>query len=165
LIRVITDGMSRPFVWGGAKKWIGSWAVELQDEVGSRLFGGVGEVADWPNTPSMEYQAIIEALTLLNDVGGMEIEMFCDAKQVVSQLNGLYKVRKGMYVARYKMAKELMEKMVSEGRKVKIVHVTREKTKLADLYARRIDRKARELVQKIGWTLAVAERFKSIGVE
>jgi len=78
-----------------------------------------------------EYSAVIEALKWVvnNFPPGLEINFFSDSKLMVSQLNGLYKIKNQNLRLLILKVKELEMKT---GAKIFYHHIPREENKLAD---------------------------------
>jgi ribonuclease HI len=76
-----------------------------------------------------EYLALLRTLDLAEELGADELEVRSDSLLVVSQVNGLYKIKNPglkLYIS------QLQEKIRKAKLKFSIVHIPRELNKLAD---------------------------------
>lgn len=76
-----------------------------------------------------EYTALVEGLTMLNNMHFDEADCYLDSELVVKQLNGSYKVKNSRILVFWKKIKELEKSFKA----VNYSHVTRDKNKTADL--------------------------------
>ncbi len=76
-----------------------------------------------------EYEALIQALELVQRHGGVEkITCYLDSELIVKQLTGLYKIKND----KIKEFKEKLDSITQNLGKIEYIHLKREKNKLAD---------------------------------
>ena len=81
-----------------------------------------------------EYLALLRSIDLAEELGADELEVRSDSLLVVSQVNGLYKIKNRDIKI---FVKQLHEKLGKAKLKLKIVHVPRELNTLADKLAKK----------------------------
>ncbi len=127
MIEVFTDGLCMPVNPGGTA----TFGFEIRRD-GRRIYedcGVVGEGEKMSNNVA-EYQAVQKAAAWLASKGLAvdEIVFKSDSKLVVNQMNGEWKVDKGLYVDYYERALEAVRKL---GR-TRFVWIPREENSYAD---------------------------------
>jgi ribonuclease HI len=81
-----------------------------------------------------EYLALLRGVEIAQKLGAVEIEVKSDSQLVVSQMNGLYKIKNPDLKI---LAKEIFERIRSSRMKFRIVHIPRELNKTADKLAKK----------------------------
>jgi ribonuclease HI len=76
-----------------------------------------------------EYMALLKSIDLAEELGADELEVRSDSLLVVSQVNGLYKIKNSDIKS---FVKQLFEKIEKTKLKFKITHIPRELNKVAD---------------------------------
>ena len=131
MIDVFVDGLVEPVNPGG----IGAIGVIVyrQAKIIFRRGKVVGKGAEMSNNRA-EYEALVEALQWLLDNGFQEerILVHSDSSMLVNQMQGKWKVRKGLYVVAYKKAGTLAEQFTS----LSFQWIPREENEEADLLSR-----------------------------
>jgi len=124
-IKIFTDG--------GARGNPGPTAigVAIFGEESGKIMEKFGRVLGETTNNVAEYSAVIEALKWVasNLPPGLEINFFSDSKLMVSQLNGLYKIKNHNLRLLILKVKELE---METGAKIFYHHIPREENKLAD---------------------------------
>jgi len=78
-----------------------------------------------------EYYGLIEGLKKLNELKIDRVKIFSDSRLLVNQINGNFKVKEERLKKLFLEAKKLL----SEFKYYEIIHIPREKNKIADNYA------------------------------
>lgn len=116
---------------GGARGNPGPAAIGvlLCDEKGTALFEQGETIGDTTNNVA-EYQAVIKALTLAQEVGAAEITHHMDSELVTKQLTGEYRLKAEHLKPLFLKVKDLEKKF----KKITYIHVprTHERIKRAD---------------------------------
>jgi ribonuclease HI len=81
-----------------------------------------------------EYLALLRSIELAEKLGADELEVKSDSELVVSQINGLYKIKHPDLKV---LVKTVFEKIQTTGIKFSIVHIPREFNKVADKLAKK----------------------------
>ncbi|MFZ1083296.1 MAG: ribonuclease HI family protein [Candidatus Kryptoniota bacterium] len=81
-----------------------------------------------------EYLALLRSVELAEKLGADELEVKSDSQLVVSQMNGLYKIKHPDLKV---LVKEIFEKIQSTKIKFSIMHIPREFNKMADKLAKK----------------------------
>ncbi|HUI31843.1 MAG TPA: ribonuclease HI family protein [Candidatus Acidoferrales bacterium] len=76
-----------------------------------------------------EYMALLKSIDLAEELGADELEVRSDSLLVVSQVNGLYKIKNSTIKI---LAKQVYDKIKAAKMKFKIIHIPRELNKAAD---------------------------------
>ena len=76
-----------------------------------------------------EYMALLKSIDLAEELGADELEVMSDSLLVVSQVNGLYKIKNPDIKL---FVKEIHDRLMKLNMKFKIQHVPREMNKAAD---------------------------------
>jgi len=114
--------------------------VVIQDAEGKVLreyFEGIGHGTN----NRAEYMALLRSIDLAREFNADELEVRSDSLLVVSQMNGLYKIRDS---AIRSFVKEIRDKLKELNMKFEINHVPREMNKAAD----RLSKKGAGLVKE-----------------
>lgn len=112
--------------------------IVITDGDGQTLFAG-GFFLGHNTNNQAEYEAILRAIKLAEELGGTHLEIYSDSELIVKQINGQYRVKKPHLKEYYRQIIESMEKFDS----VTVQHVYRCENVLADeLVNRAIDAKA-----------------------
>jgi len=106
-ITVYVDGLCEPVNPGGTATYGHIVRNESTTEV-VRKFGVVGRGSKMSNNVA-EYAALCEALTFLvnENLNRLPTEVRSDSRLLVNQMNGNWKIRKGLYVKKCFEAKRL----------------------------------------------------------
>lgn len=80
-----------------------------------------------------EYQALLHGLQLAQELGGTEIQVFCDSELIVKQINGLYRVKNAKLKPLYAQAIAC----IRDFSQAKVSHVYREENHQADALVNR----------------------------
>lgn len=127
MIEVYTDGLCMPVNPGGTA----TFGFEIRRD-GRRIYedcGVVGEGEKMSNNVA-EYQAVQKAAVWLTSKGldADDIVFKSDSKLVVNQMNGEWKVDKGLYVEYYERALQEVRKLGQ----ARFIWIPREKNSYAD---------------------------------
>jgi ribonuclease HI len=132
VIEVYTDGLCMPVNPGGTA----TFGFEIRQN-GRRIYEDCGVVGEGPEMSNnvAEYQAVQRAATWLAAKGlGWEEAVFkSDSKLVVNQMNGEWRVDKGLYVNYHQRALEAVRKL---GR-TRFIWIPREQNEYADALTER----------------------------
>ncbi len=107
--------------------------VVLKDSEGKVLVEHFEHLGHGTNNRA-EYMALLRSIELAEKLGGDELEVLSDSQLVVSQMNGVYKVKNGDIKA---LVLKVRERLARSGLKFRIVHVRREFNKEADKLAKK----------------------------
>ena len=141
LIEVYFDGLCQPVNPGGIACY--AFVVKSQGNTIHSSYGIAAEPFSKDATNNVaEYTALIKALEWLvaKNLYSSAIKIIGDSKLVVSQLNGLYKVKSKRILPLYRKARDLKESFKA----IKICLVPREENKEADGLTNRAYREALE---------------------
>jgi len=107
-----------------------SLGVVVNDPAGKRL-GQCGRCLGAQTNNTAEYEALLEALRLAEQLGGKKLVIRSDSQLWVRQFNGQYRVKQPHLQQLHSRALQLARKFES----VELVHVPREENQEADLLA------------------------------
>jgi ribonuclease HI len=107
--------------------------VVLQDSLG-RILAEHSEFLGHGTNNRAEYLALLRSIELAEKVGADELEVRSDSQLVVSQMNGLFKIKNRDL---QKLVKEIREKIKLSQLKFSVIHISRESNKLADKLAKK----------------------------
>jgi len=129
-IVVYVDGLCEPMNPGGTATY--GYIVRNETDVVRRL-GVVGHGPKMSNNVA-EYAALCEALTfqVRKKLITIPTEVRSDSRLLVNQMNGNWKVRKGLYVQRYLEAKDL----AGQFERITFKWIPREENEEADALSR-----------------------------
>ena len=120
-LKIWTDGGSR-----GNPGPAGA-GVFITDGANQELFARGFYLGNTTNNVA-EYMGLIHALQKARELGGKSLDIFCDSKLMVKQVNGQYKVKSANLKPLYRQVRELMERFDS----VRVQHVYRSDNSKAD---------------------------------
>lgn len=114
---------------GGARGNPGPAAigVAIYSENDTVLFQAGEYIGETTNNQA-EYKALIKAMEQAGNMGATELVCYLDSELVVKQMQGKYKIREAGLQSLATIALKMMKSFSS----VELVHVRREKNKLAD---------------------------------
>ena len=94
--------------------------------------------AGWNDVPHLDEQTMAELLEIIaeNVVSGRSVLIRTDSMMVVTQLNGVRRAKKGMYIEQYRRGAAALEACDQKGILVDIVWVPREQNEEADRLTR-----------------------------
>jgi len=124
LAEVYIDGLCRPL---GPTR-VAAYGFVIRTPGAIVEGSGIAGVGSGVSSNLAEYSALIEALRKSLEMGINEVVVNSDSKLLVSQMRGLWKVRKGMYVGKHAEAAELSKKF----RGIEFRWVPREENREAD---------------------------------
>ncbi len=107
--------------------------VVLQDSQGKILAEHSESLGRGTNNRA-EYLALMRSVELAEELGADELEVRSDSQLVVSQINGLFKIKNRELQA---LVREIRGKIKASQLKFSIVHIPRESNKLADKLAKK----------------------------
>ncbi len=96
---------------------------------GTKLIAQFGRYIGKTTNNIAEYTAVLNAVEYLKQIGETEAEIRSDSELLVKQFKGEYKVKN-------KSIKQIYDKILSYGIKLKFKHIPREKNKIADNIAK-----------------------------
>lgn len=121
-LRIWTDGGSR-----GNPGPAGAGVV-IRDTGGKTLFkGGFFIVGEATNNVA-EYEGILHGLVAAKDLGGTQLDIFCDSDLLVKQINGQYRVKN----AHLKLYHRQVMDLINQFEQVTVKHVYRDDNTAAD---------------------------------
>lgn len=107
--------------------------VVLKDSGGKVLVEHFEHLGNGTNNRA-EYMALLRSIELAEKLGCDELEVRSDSQLVVSQINGVYKIKNGDIRA---LVQKVREKLATSRLKFTIVHVRRELNREADKLAKK----------------------------
>ena len=107
--------------------------VVLQDSKGKILVEHFEHLGHGTNNRA-EYLALLRCIELAHKLGADELEVRSDSQLVVSQMNGLYKIKNRDLQT---LVREIRERIKNSNLKFSITHVPREFNKEADKLAKK----------------------------
>ncbi len=107
--------------------------VVLQDSEGKILVEHFEHLGHGTNNRA-EYLALLRSVELAHKFGADELEVRSDSQLVVSQMNGLYKIKNRDLQT---LVREIREKIKNSNFKFSIIHIPREFNKAADKLAKK----------------------------
>jgi len=102
--------------------------VVIQDAEGRVLREHFENIGHGTNNRA-EYMALLRSIDLARELGASELEVRSDSLLVVSQVNGLYKIKNTDIKS---FVKDIQDRLKESSLIFKIVHIPREKNKAAD---------------------------------
>jgi ribonuclease HI len=129
MIKVYVDGLCEPINPGG----IATYGYVFKGDINGEWRGFVGQGKGMSNNVA-EYAGLIQALQRLSRLNAYhkEIIVHSDSTLLVNQMSGKMRVRKGLYVPYYKMARNLSTTFSS----LNFIHIPREQNTEADELSR-----------------------------
>ncbi len=124
-VLIYTDGGSD----GNDQGYIGIGIIEKDTE---EIVYGDGHAIGQATNNEAEYSALIAALYVAQEMGATDVEVNCDSKLVVNQVNGTWQVHKNhlqMYVEEVLKEKEKFDRF-------EVKWIPRRENKLADALSR-----------------------------
>ena len=129
------DGACGPVNPGGTA----TYGVMIKDQDGTVLVwehGFVGEGSAMSNNLA-EYAGVLHVLKYLRSRPPGRVIIHGDSKLVINQLNGKWRIRKGLYLSIAMEAKELLAHLKGLGWQINFCWIPRDKTRNATRYRRR----------------------------
>lgn len=128
MITVYIDGLAEPRNPG-----IGTFGYVIYND-GKKIKESNGFAGESVTNNYAEYTALLKALKELVELGLTMEELIIksDSRLLVKQMSGIWKVKKGAYIERYKEVNELAKRFAS----IKFVWIPREENREADLLSR-----------------------------
>jgi len=121
-LRIWTDGGSRGNPGPAAA------GVVIRDAEGEAIFrGGFFIVGEATNNVA-EYEGILRGLLAAKDLGGTQLNIFCDSDLMVKQINGQYRVKN----AHLKLYHRQVMELINQFEQVTVKHVYRDDNTAAD---------------------------------
>ena len=129
------DGACGPANPGGTA----TYGVMIKDQEGTILVwehGLVGEGSAMSNNVA-EYAGVLQVLKYLSTRPPGRVTIHGDSKLVVSQLNGKWRMRKGLYLSTAKEAKALLAHLHSRGWEINLCWIPRAQNEECDALSKR----------------------------
>ncbi len=121
-LRIWTDGGSR-----GNPGPAGAGVV-IRDAEGETLFSGGFFIVGEATNNVAEYEGILRGLVAAKDLGGTQLDIFCDSDLLVKQVNGQYRVKN----AHLKLYHRQVMDLINQFEQVTVKHVYRDDNTAAD---------------------------------
>jgi ribonuclease HI len=121
-LRIWTDGGSR-----GNPGPAGAGVV-IRDAEGKTLFSGGFFIVGEATNNVAEYEGILRGLVAAKDLGGTQLDIFCDSDLLVKQVNGQYRVKN----AHLKLYHRQVMDLINQFEQVTVKHVYRNDNTAAD---------------------------------
>lgn len=143
MIICYVDGLCESAYEGGPQNpgGVATYGYRIEREDGSFLAEGSGVIGEGGGMTSVgaEYEALSQALSyLLNaNITSEKVDVRSDNRQLVYQMKGDWKIRRGAYIAKYESAKAL----VSRFSQIDYTWIPRESNIEADELSRRAYRR------------------------
>ncbi|MEM1573334.1 MAG: ribonuclease HI [Candidatus Methanomethylicaceae archaeon] len=132
MIIVFIDGLVEPINPGGVATY--GFVIYNNETKLLEKFGVIGKGPLMSNNLA-EYYALYEALKFLieNKLNNEEIIVKSDSQLLVNQMNGLWKIKGGLYYPIYKKVSNFLKKFLN----IKFIWIPREQNIEADLLSRK----------------------------
>jgi ribonuclease HI len=122
VIEIYVDGLAEPTNPG-----IGTYGFAIYKD-GVKIRKGCGFAGEPVTNNFAEYMGLVTALEEALSFTNEEIIVKSDSKLLVNQMNGRWKIKKGLYIKKFMEAREIVQKFQS----IRFLWIPREKNAEAD---------------------------------